>query len=399
MRISTSAQFNRSLEQIMRQQSDLHRTQLQMNSMTKLLQAADDPAAASSAQRLDHAISQLQQMGRDSDRVGLRLNLQEQALADAGNIMMRASELAVRANSPTLSQDERKMIAVEIRALRVDLLGVANRDDGNGRTLFSGNQQGGVPFSDNGGTVVYLGDDGRNTVDISPGVRVTDAEPGSLTFMRVATGDGHVRAEPASTNTGNLSLQYARTTNRADWQAADAPLQLLFNDAESWRLMDAAGNEIASGVYDRGSSITAAGIDIRMNGTPASGDSVRIGVAENRDMFATLEQLAYTLEAPLGTEQQRADAGSKLGNLINDLGRAHEHVLAIRADVGMRMARIDTASGIRSGAETSIKETLSTLRDLDYTEAAGHLTQQLTALDAAQAVMVKMRSLSLFERL
>ncbi len=399
MRISTSAQFNRSLDQIMRQQSDLHRTQLQMNTMSKMLQAADDPAAASGAQKLDHTLAQLQQMSRDGDRVGLRLNLQEQALGDAGDIMMRASELAVRGNSPSLSQDERKMIAIEIRALRADLLGVANRDDGNGRSLFAGNQQGIVPFTDNAGTVSYMGDDGRNDVEISPGVQVADAEPGSRAFMRVATGDGQMRAEPAAANTGNLALQYARTASSATWQAANTPLQLMFDDAENWRLLDAAGDEIGNGAYTSGTSIVIAGVDIRLSGTPAAGDSVAIGNAANRDVFNTLDQLASALEAPLETPKHQADAKSALGNLISDLGRGHDHLLTIRADVGMRMARIDTATDTRAGAELGIKETLSGLRDLDFTEASGRLAQQITALDAAQAVMVKMRSLSLFERL
>lgn len=398
-RLSTSAMFSQGLDTLLSKQSQLARTHLEMTTGRKLHQAADSPADAASAQRLEHTLAQLEQMGRSGERIGTRLGFQEQALDDASNLVMRASELAIRANSAALSQSERKMIAVEVRALRRDLIAVANRDDGNDRALFAGTQQGVTAFTDAGGNVGYNGNDGRNQVEVAPGLSISDTDPGSAVFMRVRTGDGLVRGEAAAANTGNLVLQKARATNSADWSAANAPLRLVFDTQDQYRLLDRDGEELAAGSYTPGQTLTHSGIEISLAGTPATGDEISIERAPNRDIFGTLERLADTLEASLLTASDRTAASNGLNAAIGDLSQAHSHINAIRADVGTRRARIDASDDTRIGSAISLKEQLSSMRDTNFVEAAARLSQQLTALDAAQAVMVQTRQLSLFSKL
>src|SRR5690606_42009943 len=109
------------------------KAQQQKVTCDELVTAAGDPSAFSNAQRLDHAGSQLEQFGKNSGHVERRLRLQENALSDAGDHLIRARELVIRANTPTLSNEDRRVIAVEMRQLRAELISIGNRDDEIGR--------------------------------------------------------------------------------------------------------------------------------------------------------------------------------------------------------------------------------------------------------------------------
>jgi flagellar hook-associated protein 3 FlgL len=399
LRVSTTGMFQQGLNALMRRQQDLSRTQLEMGSKSKLLQAADDPAAWANAQRLDHAVAKLEQYGRSGDTVEHRLRLQEQAMADSTAALSRASELAVEGNNATLSSEERKLIAGELRSLRSELLSIANRDDGTGRRLFSGTRDGIAPFAESGGQVVYAGDDGRNQVDVAPDLSVADTDPGSAIFMRIRTGDGVVRGSASAGNTGNGILQSTALTDSAAWDAAASPLQVQFTAANAWRVVDAGGAVLASGPYASGNAITVAGARVTLTGAPAAGDSFTVERAPTRDVFATLDSIADALEAPLVTDADRARASNAIGSAIGDITTAQGHFSSVRADTGARLSSLDHAADSREAEDISLQETLSGLRDLDYAEAASRLALQMTALDAAQQVMVKTQSLSLFDKL
>src|SRR5690606_33534117 len=121
----------------------------------------------------------------------------------AGDQLGRVRDLVIRANTPTLSDQDRKLIAVEIREIRSQLLDITNRQDGAGRALFSGTRDGVVPFTDSAGIVSYAGNEGRNDIEVAPGLSVADTDPGSRLFMRMPTGDGIVRASAATSNSGS----------------------------------------------------------------------------------------------------------------------------------------------------------------------------------------------------
>ncbi|MBW3550378.1 MAG: hypothetical protein KY442_05995, partial [Proteobacteria bacterium] len=98
LRISTAGLHAQGLNGLLQRQQELARTQQEMISGTRINRAADDPAAASNAQRLDHAVAALEQYDRNSGLLEHRLRLQEGALEDAGDNLRRARELAIQAN-------------------------------------------------------------------------------------------------------------------------------------------------------------------------------------------------------------------------------------------------------------------------------------------------------------
>lgn len=397
MRISTAGLYQQSLGALLKRQSDLAKTQQELTTGNKLTRAADDPSGAAQAQRLDHAVAALDDYARSSDLVENRLRLQEDALTAAGDILNRARELTVQANTAGVSDPDRKLIAAEVRHLRSSLLSVANRGDGNDRALFAGQRDGVVPFTDTAGVVSYAGDDGRNRVDIAPDVALADTDPGSEIFLRPLTGDGVIRATAAASNTGAGVLGETRVTNSTTWAMRD--LRLQFTSASTWQVVDSASLVVGSGAYVPGDAITAGGVTTRLSGTPAAGDSFTMAPAPRQDVFATLEKLANALEAPATTSTQRAGLSNALAGTLSDLATAQDHFLGFRASTGARLATIASTAENRGAMDLSLRSTLSGLRDVDYAEASTRLSLQMTAIEAAQRTMVRVQSLSLFDKI
>ena len=378
MRISTAQLHAQGLAGMLGRQQEIARTQQELITGNKLTRAAQDPAGAASAQRIDHALASLEQFERNSGLVEHRLRLQEGALGDAGDTLTRARELALQGNNASLSDGDRTMLVAELKALQAQMLGIANRDDGNGRQLFAGSRDGVTPFALSGGNVSYAGDDGHNQVDIAPGLAVADTDSGSEVFLRVRAGTGEVRGAADPANTGRAVLQATSVTDSAQWNGA--ALRLEFTGPDSYDVLDAGGTVLSSGTYESGDSIDVGGVTLRITGEPAVGDGFDVQRAPNQDVFTTLQRLTDAMSAPATTSAQ-------------------DHLLRLRADTGARLSAVDAAADTREAGEVSMSDTLSSLRDVDFAEAASKLTLQLTALEAAQSTMMRVQGLSLFDRL
>lgn len=397
LRISTAGLHAQALQGLLKRQSDVARTQQEMVTGNKLVRAAENPAGAAQAQRIDHAVALLDGFERNASMLQNRLQLQESALSDTGDLLGRARDLAVQANNASLSSEDRRMVALEIRELRGQMLSIANREDGSGRALFAGRVDGVKPFTDTAGNVAYAGDDGQNRLDVSPDVALADTDPGSDVFLRVRTGDGTVRGAAAPANTGNALLQQTSVADFGVW--AGQPLRIEFTAPDAYRVLDADGNAVATGAYSNGDSILVGGVQARITGTPATGDAFTIEPSPTRDVFATLEGLADALETPVATPAERARQMNLVGAALGDISTAQDHMLALRAGTGARLAAIDTSDESRAAQNESLRTELSQLRDVDYAEATSRLSVQLTAIEAAQRTMLRVQALSLFDRM
>lgn len=396
MRISTQALHQQGVAALLDRQAALARTQQQLTTGSKLIRAADDPSGAELAQRLDHAVASLGHLERGANLLTSRLSMQDAALSDSGDYLTRAREIAVQANTAAVSAQDRALLAVEVRHIRKEMLNIANRQDGNGRYLFAGTRDGVVPFNEAGGVVSYAGDDGRNRVEVAPDLALQDADPGSDVFMRPRTGDGQVRAAAAAANTGTGVVGSASVTDFTAW--AGRSLSLEFTAPGSWQMMDGA-TVVATGTYQPGDSISAGGVSVQLSGAPAAGDTFAVGPAPRKDVFATLEDLADALEAPAASPTERARQAGQLGAALSDIATAQEHFLTLRASTGARLNTLDAAANRRADDEVSLKSVLSDLRDTNYAEATTQLQLQLTAIEAAQRTMLRVQSLSLFDKM
>jgi flagellar hook-associated protein 3 FlgL len=161
MRISTLNAYDNSVAVLQKRQQALSDSQVQLTSGKRVLRASDDPSAAARAEREMAAMSRADSRMRALNAGRESMQLTETALGDAVELSQQAREKMVAAGNGTYSDPERKIIADALRDLRTQLLGVANRADGAGRSLFGGQGNTGEPFADAPGGVTYQGTEGQ----------------------------------------------------------------------------------------------------------------------------------------------------------------------------------------------------------------------------------------------
>lgn len=106
------------------------------------------------------------------------------------------------------------------------------------------------------------------------------------------------------------------------------------------------------------------------------------------DVFAIITKLATDL-----------DAGSKTAGsaALEGLNAAVDQVTTVRGSLGARGARLDLESARIETAALNRESERSTLEDTDITKAITELQRTSTVLQAAQAGLAKLSSLSLFD--
>ncbi|MBT6278151.1 MAG: flagellar hook-associated protein FlgL [Chromatiales bacterium] len=160
--------------------------------------------------------------------------------------------------------------------------------------------------------------------------------------------------------------------------------------ADAFVVLNSGGSIQTSGNYVEHATITFNGIQTAIHGGPEQGDTFTVAPSQNQDVFTTLTNLASALNSD----------GASLNNALNraviNIDRAMDNLVIVRTEVGARQNSLDTQEDVNADFTVELKTTLSSLRDLDYTEAASRLNQQLLALQAAQQAFVRVQNLSLF---
>jgi flagellar hook-associated protein 3 FlgL len=192
MKVSTSYLFDRATERMTDIQNRLATTQAQLSATKQILAPSDAPDKASAIQRIKGEIG-LQSSHSNLLKTALnRYRSEETSLSSANDVLTRLKELGLQAANDTLSLDNRKGIAVEMQALRNQLLSLGNTRDDSGNYLFSGTRVNTPAFSENvDGQVVYNGDQTQTRIPAGVERTVQYTRAGTDVFQRVVRSDGN----------------------------------------------------------------------------------------------------------------------------------------------------------------------------------------------------------------
>lgn len=205
MRISSAQLFQQSVEAMLARQRELAQTELQVASGKRIMRPSDDPSSTARILDLGESQARLGQYQRNADAATARLDQEETALLSIENLLQRVRELAVRAGNDTLSADDRRSVATEVREHMASFLQLANTRDANGEYLFAGFQSQTEPLGHDGaGNFTYRGDDGQRMLQVGDSREVAVGDPGSI-FMNIAAADG------GTTNVGEILYDLATT--------------------------------------------------------------------------------------------------------------------------------------------------------------------------------------------
>lgn len=186
MQISTSLLFDRAGAQMSSLQNELTRSQAQIASQKQVLNPSDAPDQTATIARLKSVIGRQESFTSNISTAQTRLNLEDSTLGSADNTLTRIKELALQAASDTLDPTARVAISSEMKALRDQLLSLANSQDTGGNYIFSGSKTKTAAFQTAAdGTVNYQGDQARTNIPVGERTTTMVNRPGTSAFVRV----------------------------------------------------------------------------------------------------------------------------------------------------------------------------------------------------------------------
>jgi flagellar hook-associated protein 3 FlgL len=371
-------------------------TQEQVSTGLRVNSPSDDPVAAARVAHLDASLSRLDQYRANAGFARNQLGLEEEAVSEVIGTLQRVRELMLQANNASASSGDRGVIAAEIRQHRNALLGVANTTDVDGRYLFGGYRESTTPFTiAPGGNVVYNGDQGQRTLQISDSRFVAVNDSGADVFQRILDGNGTFVLSAGAANAGTGTLATSSVVNPPAW--VPDTYTVTFLTPTSYEVRNGASALIASGAFVPSQSLTFAGIEMRIDGSPAAGDAFTAGPSSQRDVFVTLDRAIATIDGSGNDPAARAQMHSNLGQRLLDVDGAIARMIEARGEIGARVRALDQQESLNADFAVHLKTTLSSVRDLDYAEALSRLSQELFGLDAAQQAFARAQNLSLFK--
>ena len=394
MRISSTTFHDDAVAQMDALQAQLARTQQQLSTGSKIQSAADDPSGMAQVNQMNVEISASTQYVTNSNAVQTNLKLEEQALADASNVMQEANSLAVQANNSSLTAAQRQSIATALQQDLQSLVSIANRTDSNGNYLFGGYANTSTPFTQAGNTVTYNGANAVSQVQISANQSISGGDTGATAFMNIPTGNGTFTVSAASANTGSASVGSSGLSNPSQW--VPGTYTLSFTSPTAYQITNSTGTLVSSGTYANGDTISFNGAQLAVSGTPAAGDQFTIAPAGTTSAFSALANLVTTLSSStLNTGQLATQIGAALQQINNTITTFSN----VSASVGSRINAITTAQSAAQTTQTSLQANISTLSSTDYAAAASQLSSEQLALQAAQESYAAIAKLSLFQYL
>lgn len=409
VRVSTHQIFESGLRGIQTAQSSVARTQAEIAAGKRLLTPADDPGGAALALAIEQGIARSRQFVRNIDLAQQELAVEETQLAAVEDVLFRLRELVVSAGNDVYTGAERAIIANELETLAGELAGIFNTRQPNGEYLFAGHQGLDQPFvARPGGVVEYLGDTGQRFVQIDAGIDVEVRDDGKGLFVDVPAANNTFVTRLAPTNTGDGDLSVGRIVDQAAWDAVfPDDLLIRFDDPlgpgsftvyQRDRTTGALA-ALATQAYVPGEPVTVAGVEVAILGTPANGDEFVLEATNRQSLITTVQRIALVLRSSADTAAGAAERGLAVAEALENLTQAESHVFSARAELGARLALLDSVREEHAELELVDRELLSDIVDLDFNEAVSRLSFQSFVLEAAQKSFVRISGLSLFDLL
>ena len=395
-RISTAQSFDASLQQLQKRQAEMTEAQQQLTTGKRVNRASDDPTAAARAERALAGISRVDADKRGTEASRALMSQTEAALGDAGELLQRARELLVAAGNGSYGDAQRQSIATDLRGIRNQLLGVANRSDGANGFLFGGQGSSQAPFIDAPGAVQYRGTAGRAQIAGNEGLPIT--LDGGATWLSARSGNGQFESRVVTSN-GGAWIDAGRVVNPAALTGSTYDIQFAVSAGQASYsvLRDGVATAQANVPYVAGTAIEIDGMAVTVNGTPASGDSFQLRPSSSTlSVFDVLDKAAADLSAGGKRGSQIAQDG--VMNLRN-IDQAMTRLGTARSDVGDTLNRIDGVDDRLDGLKLQGQIEKSNAEDLDMVQAISEFQSKQSGYDAALKSYSMVQRLSLFQYL
>lgn len=393
MRVSTAMIYNNGTTGFQDRASELLQIQSQLASGKRVVSPSDDPIAAATALVVTQAKNVNAQWTTNQGTATDALGTIDTTLSSVSDLISYIKQRAIQAGNGSLNSSDMQSIATDLSARFDQMMGLANTNDPQGGFLFGGYRTNSQPFvgTESSG-VTYLGDQGSRSIQVSETRVIPTSNSGNDVFVNIPGVNGSFTTAAAATNTSQATIDGGSVTGNYSGDN----YQINFTSATTYDIVDStSGTTVSSGnAYASGTQIAFGGIQVSVQGTPATGDSFSVTSGGSTDVFSTIKDLIGALQN---------DSGSALTTKVNQamdrLDKSLDNVLRVRASVGSRINEVQSLDSMGSQADIQYQSTISRLIDLDYAQASSTLAQKQTALQASQQAFVQTTGLSLFKYL
>ena len=184
MRVTQSIAYRNFLSDLSTLNESSNRALRELSSGKKLDSIRDSPYGSARLVSIRDLESKIDQYTSNAGDGSYFLRAAESALNEAHNLITTIYTRGSQAGTETISAEERAVLAQEVRALRDQIMSLANSQV-RGRYIFAGSLVTDPPFTIAGDTVTYQGNDDVNRVAVDDGTEVAQGVSGSDAFNSV----------------------------------------------------------------------------------------------------------------------------------------------------------------------------------------------------------------------
>lgn len=397
MRVTQASQQTQFLANLETLESNISTTQNELSTGDAYTTPSQDPAAAGLVDNYQQVLAQSKQFTTNANSAQTDLNTEDTALSNVTSQLQSLRDLALQAESGTVSNQNLSSIATQMQQIQNSLLSLANTQDGNGNYIFAGYSSQTQPFTLTSTGASYSGDQGTRQIQVATGQTVAAGDSGDAVFNNIPTGNGTftVTANAANTGTGLVGATTVTdpTAVTGDSYAID------FTAAGTYNVVDttSATTLTTGATYTSGQAITVGGQQVTLSGTPATGDSFAIAPSTNQSVFTTVQNLITTLQAGVSSTNGQTALANSITGAINNLDQALSQTSTVQASVGGRLNTVTTALSLATSQQTQLTISITNLQGLDYPAALTSLESQNTTLSAAMQAFTLTQGLTLFK--
>jgi flagellar hook-associated protein 3 FlgL len=396
------------------QQSELSQFYAEISSGTSLTTPSDNPLGAAQAVQLSMQGATLSQYSTNQSSALTQLGSEDSTLSSVTTTLQSINTQLLSAGDATLNDTNRSAIAATLEQLNTSLMTLANTKSPSGDYLFGGFQAASQPFTQNSaGTVVYNGDNGVSSTQISDSTSVATGDSGASVFMSVTPETASPVAYASSANTGTAVIGAVSSTNAAASANGDT-YGITFSvtgGVTTYTVSDTNSTgttTTAAQPYTAGSAITlgTSGQSVSISGTPADGDSFTVQPATQvpaaqggTSIFATIQNMITALQSPADTPASAAALQNTLNTGLTQVANTLSNVTTVQATVGGRENQITAMQTVNQNQTLQNTNSLADLTSTNLASTISKYTQTQYSLQASEQAFVQVQQLSLFQYL
>lgn len=396
MRIATFNAYEAGIETLQKRQIELAQSQERLTSGKRVMKASDDPAAAARAERALAGVLRSETSQRAVDASQNAMTLAESALADADGLLQQAREALVAAGNSSYSDQERAGLAQKLKGIRDQLLTVANRRDGAGNYLFSGQGSSVAPFLDAIGGVSYQAVAGEQRTEAGTDMPLT--LDGQAMWLQARTGNG-VFETSANAGVTGAWIDTGQVVDPSAVTGSTYTLQFSVSGGTTTYavLKDGVATAVTAAPYTSGQDIVVDGMGMKVSGVPANGDSFTAAPSTSTlSAFDVLDRAIADLGTAGRTPAQIAQSNT---DRLRDIDQAMAGLQGARAVTGEVLRRVDDETSRLADQKLSAQTERSSAEDLDMVDAISKFQNQQTGYDAALKSYSMVQRMSLLQYL